>query len=126
MQTSETIKKAAVDFLSMIVAGDIDEAYEKYIDMSGKHHNTFTPAGMPALRKGMKDAHVRFPNKQFTIQHVVADDELVAVHSHMNLEPGKTDMTVVHLFRFQNTRIVEMWDVGQVLSTERVNADGAF
>ena len=34
-------KKAAVDFLQRIVAGDIDGAYQKYVDMKGKHHNRF-------------------------------------------------------------------------------------
>src|SRR5437870_4322947 len=82
-------KESAVQFLQMIVAGDIDAAYDKYIDMKGRHHNVFTPVGMPALRQGMKDAHTKFPNKQFVIQHVLGDEDLVAVHSHMTLEPGK-------------------------------------
>ncbi len=126
MLTPEQNKASATHFLQMIVAGDIDQAYEKYVDMSGKHHNVFTPAGFPALQQGMKEAHVQFPNKQFTIQHIVASDDLVAVHSHMLLEPGKTDLAVVHLLRFENGKIVEIWDIGQPLPADSLNQDAAF
>jgi predicted SnoaL-like aldol condensation-catalyzing enzyme len=90
-------KTIAVEFLEMVIVGTIDEAYEKHVDMQGKHHNAFTPAGLPALRDGMKEAHVKFPNKQFAIQHVIGDEELVAVHSRLMLELGKDPMAVVHL-----------------------------
>lgn len=108
----EANKQLAIHFLEMIIAGTIDEAYEKYVDMNGTHHNAFTPPGFPALREGMKEAHVKFPNKQFTIQHVLEDEDLVAVHSHLVLDE-KNELMVVHLFRFQNNKIIEMWDIGQ-------------
>lgn len=46
-------KQAAVDFLQRVVAGDIDGAYQKYVDMKGKHHNPFCAAGFEGLKKGM-------------------------------------------------------------------------
>ncbi len=124
MQTEEN-KKAAVDFLEMVIAGKIDEAYEKYVDTKGKHHNIFTPAGLAALRDGMKDAEGKFPHKQFVIQHVIAEGDLVAVHSHLTLEADVTDFTAVHLLRFSNGKIVEFWDIAQDV-TKVTNEDGAF
>ena len=44
-------KKAAVEFLQMVVAGDIEKAYEKHVDMTGKHHNSFCPAGFEGFEK---------------------------------------------------------------------------
>lgn len=122
---TEDNKKAAVDFLQLVIAGKIDEAYEKYVDMSGKHHNTATPAGFVALNAGMKGAEEKFPNKQFEIQHVVAEGDLVAVHSHLALQTGVIDFTAAHLFRFANGKIVEMWDMAQDI-TKSINEDGAF
>lgn len=49
MKSIETNKQSAVEFLNMVIAGQIPEAYEKHIDMEGKHHNAFTPAGLTAL-----------------------------------------------------------------------------
>lgn len=105
-------KEAAVQFLQLIVAGRIEEAYRKYVDVGGKHHNPFFPAGFPALQKAMSDNHVKFPNKQIAVKHVLGDGDLVAVHSHIILRPGETGVAAVHLFRFQGDKVVEMWDCG--------------
>jgi predicted SnoaL-like aldol condensation-catalyzing enzyme len=120
-----TNKQRAVDFLDLVTHGHIDDAYEKYVDMDGVHHNIFTPAGFGALREGMKEAHAKFPHKQFDMQHVLGDEDFVAVHSYLKLNE-ETQMSVVHLFRFKDQRIIEMWDVGQAIPKELPNEDGPF
>ena len=119
-------KDAAVKFLQLVVAGQIDEAYRKYVDLRGKHHNPFFPAGFSALKKAMMENHVQFPSKQLTVKNVLGDDDLVAVHSHIVLRPGETGLAAVHLFRFHGDRIMEMWDCGQPLPADSPNEDGAF
>ncbi len=119
-------KQAAMQFLQLVVAGKIDEAYRKYVDLRGKHHNPFFPAGFPALKKAMIENHNQFPNKQLTVKNVLGDDDLVAVHSHIVLRPGDTGIAAVHLFRFHGDKIVEMWDCGQPLPADSPNKDGAF
>jgi predicted SnoaL-like aldol condensation-catalyzing enzyme len=122
----KTHKAAAVDFLQMVVAGNIDQAYEKYVDMDGKHHNAFFPAGFPALKKAMAEAHLQFPNKVFQTKHVLGDNDMVAVHSCMVLKPGEMELGVLHLFRFKDGKIVEMWDLGQQVPKDLPNQDGMF
>lgn len=102
-------KQTAVQFLKLVIEGRIDEAYQTHIDMKGKHHNPFSPAGFPALRTGMIENHVQFPGKQLAVKNVLGDGDLVAVHSHIVLRPGESGIAAVHLFRFQGDRIVEMW-----------------
>jgi predicted SnoaL-like aldol condensation-catalyzing enzyme len=126
VNNTQTHKQAAVQFLQLVVMGSIDEAYEKYVDMQGKHHNPFFPVGFPELRKAMIENHVQFPNKQLTVKNVLGDGDLVAVHSHILLRPGETGISAVHLFRFQDNRIVEMWDCGQPIPADSPNKDGAF
>jgi predicted SnoaL-like aldol condensation-catalyzing enzyme len=119
-------KDAAVQFLKLIAAGRVDEAYQKHVDMRGKHHNAFFPAGFSALQKAMIENHVRFPNKKLTVKHVVCDGDLVAVHSHIVLRPDEKGVAAVHVFRFEGGRIVEMWDIGQPVPADSPNMDGAF
>lgn len=119
-------KQAAVQFLQLVAAGHIDEAYRRYVDLRGKHHNPFFPAGFPALRKAMIENHVQFPDKQLTVKNVLGDGDLVAVHSHIVLRPGEIGITAVHLFRFRGDKIVEMWDCGQPVPADSPNKDGAF
>ena len=125
-KTTSTRRQAAVQFLQMVVAGDIEEAYRKCVDMKGKHHNFYFPAGFPALQKAMIENHNQFPNKQLLIRNVLEDGDLVAVHSRLILNETENDMAVLHLFRFQDNRIVEMWDIGNTIPGDSPNTDGAF
>ena len=122
----ETRKQVAVRFLKLIVAGEIDEAYRTYVDMSGKHHNPHFPAGLAALREAMKDNHSQMPNKQINVKDVLADGDLVAVQSELILSPAGDRMAVWHLHRFEGDRIVELWDCGQPIPSDSPNKDGAF
>jgi predicted SnoaL-like aldol condensation-catalyzing enzyme len=119
-------KKLATEFLQLVVTGDITQAYKKYVDMNGKHHNAFYPAGFPALQKGMEENHLKFPNKKFTIKNVIGDGDVVTVHSHVILQPKELEFSTMHLFRFQNGKIVEMWDIGQQVPLDSPNKDGLF
>jgi predicted SnoaL-like aldol condensation-catalyzing enzyme len=119
-------KHTALEFLELVVAGNIDEAYEKYVDMQGKHHNPFFAAGFPALKKAMIENHTQMPEKRITVQNALAEGDRVAVHSELILTPGGDRMAVVHIFRFGNNKIVEMWDCGQQVPADSPNTDGAF
>ena len=119
-------KDAAVDFLKMVVAGQIDQAYAKHVDLKGKHHNIYTPAGFPALKQGMADNETKFPGKKFDIRHVLEEGDMVATHSKVTLIPGELELGVVHWFRFEGGKIVEMWDIGQQIPKDAVNRDGMF
>ncbi len=119
-------KQIAVEFLQLTEAGRIGEAYQKYVDMQGKHHNPFFLSGFPSLQKAMLENHAQFPNKQITIQHVLGDGDLVAVHSHIVQRPGDKGIAAVHLFRFEGDKIVELWDCGQPVPEDSPNKDGAF
>jgi hypothetical protein len=35
-------------------------------------------------------------------------------------------MSVVHMFRFEQGLIAELWDIGQVISPDCPNSDGLF
>ncbi len=119
-------KQAAVQFLQLVVTGRIDEAYQKHVDLGGKHHNPFFPAGFPALKQAMMENHVQFPNKQLTVKNVLGDGDLVVVHSHIVLSPDEKGIAVVHLFRFHADKIVELWDIGQAVPADSPNENGMF
>jgi len=119
-------KKDAVEFLRMVVASDIEEAFEKYVDMGGKHHNPFCPAGFEGLKKGMIENDAQFPHKNFMVKHVLGDGDLVSVHSYLVLKPGELELATIHLLRFEKGKIVELWDCAQSIPKDSPNRDGMF
>lgn len=64
------------------------------------------------------------PNKSFTIKQVYETDDRVAVYSHVVKET--MDIAVVHMFRFENDKISEMWDLGQIIDKNSPNKNGMF
>jgi len=121
-----THKHRAIQFLQSVVDGKIDEAYELYVDMNGKHHNMFFSGDFSSLMRGMKENHEKFPYKKLTVKHALEDGAFVAVHSHLVFHEEETGMIVIHLFRFENNKIVELWDCGQAIPSESTNKEGAF
>ena len=119
------LKENATTFLKLVIAGKIDEAYEKYVDMKGTHHNVYFPPGFGNLRDAMKDNEAKFPKKKLQVKNTIQEGNLVAVHSHLQM--GEIEMTVVHMFRFNpKGKICEMWDVGQQILKDSPNTKGAF
>jgi predicted SnoaL-like aldol condensation-catalyzing enzyme len=116
----------ATRFLELVVAGRIDEAFEQHVDMKGLHHNVVSPAGFDGLRRAMLANHDQFPDKQLEVLTVVAEADLVAVHSRIALGSGAPELAAVHLFRFAEGKIVELWDVVQEVPADSPNEDGAF
>jgi predicted SnoaL-like aldol condensation-catalyzing enzyme len=74
----------------------------------------------------MKENYQQFPHKQLTVMHAMSDGDLVAIHSHIVFQPGDLGVAAMHLFRFKNGKIVELWDFGQPVPAESPNTDGLF
>ena len=119
-------EEIALDFLQLVVAGSINEAYDNYVNMHGKHHNVYFSAEFASLKQGMIDSHAQFPKKRLMVKNIIGDGELVAVHSNLILKPGEPGMAVVHIFRFEKGKIIEMWDIGQAIPFDSPNRLGAF
>ena len=118
--------ESAVQFLELASSGEVDEAYQRFTSRTGRHHDPHFAAGFDALKAGMKENSERFPRKQLTIKHVVGEGNLVAVHSHVVLEPGDLGVATMHLFRFEAGKIVELWDFTQPIPADSPNSHGAF
>ncbi len=60
-------KPVSVEFLHLVVAGCIDEAYAKSMEICGAGIIIkIFPAGFPAIKKAMIEDRCHFPSKQLT------------------------------------------------------------
>lgn len=122
-----TRKESAVSFLELASAGKVDEAYARFIAPNFVHHNQYFAGDRGSLRAAMAEAHAKSPNEAFEVKRVLEDGDFVVTHSRVvRGGPGQQDIAVVHVFRFEEDRVVELWDVGQLLNKESPNENGAF
>lgn len=124
--TIEENKNDAIAFLQMASSGNVRDAYSQYVSKNFKHHNPFFEGSADALAAGMEANARQNPNKIFEVKRVMGEGDYVAVHSHVRQKPDDPGAVVVHIFRFENGRIAELWDVGQSIPKESANQYGMF
>lgn len=122
-----TKKEIAQHFLKLASSGQPRKAFELYVSDHFKHHNAYYKGDRETLMLAMEQAHKESPNKIFEIQRALEDGLLVAVHSRVQQEgEGGWEGAVMHIFRFEDDKIVELWDFGQTIPDEMVNENGMF
>jgi len=124
--SKQTLKDIAVDFLIKVVDGDIRGAYEQYVDDGARHHNPYFAGNAQSLGAAMEEDEARTPGKKLDVQVALQDGDYVAVHSRLRRGPAEPEIAVVHIFRFEDGRIVEAWDIAQVAPEPMVNENGMF
>ena len=63
---------------------------------------------------------------RFDFKRFVAEGDLVVVHSHLVRKPGDRGMAVMDIFRLENGKIVEHWDVLQEVPESPANNNTMF
>jgi predicted SnoaL-like aldol condensation-catalyzing enzyme len=119
-------KEIAVSFLHLASSGKVREAYEKYIHPEFRHHNPYFKGDRESLLKGMEESADQFPYKRFEALRVLEDENLVAVHGKVQLQPDMPWIALIHIFRFDGDLIIEEWEAAQEMSKESPNENGVF
>jgi predicted SnoaL-like aldol condensation-catalyzing enzyme len=63
---------------------------------------------------------------RFDFKRLVAEGDLVAVHSHLVRKPGDRGMAVMDIFRLENGKIAEHWNVLQEIPESPANNNTMF
>ncbi|MWB96207.1 nuclear transport factor 2 family protein [Flavobacterium sp. GA093] len=121
-----TKKEITQDFLQRAARGASRQAFILYAGDSFKHHNVYFKGDGETLIKAMEESAEKNPDKIFTIHHILEDNDLVAVHSHVQQNETDLGAAVVHLFKFKEEKIIELWDLGQPIPQESINENGMF
>jgi predicted SnoaL-like aldol condensation-catalyzing enzyme len=120
-------KDAAKSFLQMAGTGKVQEAYDRYIAPSFIHHNVYFKGDRQSLLTAMQEASKTSPNKSIEVKHIYEDGDTVITHSLVTRQdPKAPEIAVVHIFRFEQDRVAELWDVGQPIAEDSPNANGMF
>lgn len=124
--TQATKKEIAISLLQLCAAGKTREAYSEHVDSGFRHHNPFFKGDAESLRVAMEENAAMNPDTVLEVQRALEDGDLVAIHSRVRQKPGDLGHALVHIFRFQGNRIVEVWDLSQPVPEESPNENGMF
>jgi predicted SnoaL-like aldol condensation-catalyzing enzyme len=121
-----SLKDAGVAFLQMTASGQVEQAFARFAGPRFRHHNPYFAGDAAAIKAGMLANAARFPDMLFEVQRAIAEGPLVVVHSRARMQAGAPDIAIVHILRFEDGLIAEMWDIGQVQPDPMPNQHGMF
>ena len=116
----------AVAFLRLASSGSAREAWQRYGATDLIHHNPHLRGDAETLIAAMDENAHENPDKVFEVRRTITEGPMVAVHSRVQLRPDAPSSVTVHIFRIEDGRIRELWDVGQEIPADSPNEHGVF
>jgi predicted SnoaL-like aldol condensation-catalyzing enzyme len=125
---SETNKADTVAFhTKAIFEGDVDSALRLYAGAPYRQHNPLIEDGMEGLRKFVAWMRANRPAAHGEIKRVFADGDYVILHSQWHgLSDSPRGEAVVDIYRWENGKVVEHWDVIQPIPQTAANNNTMF
>ena len=122
----ELNKKNAVAFYQMAYLGEPAKAVEAYVGDVYIQHNPLVGDGKQAFIEYFDEMAEQFPGKDIEFLRVVAENDLVALHTHQTW-PGNDESVTMDFFRFaDHGKIVEHWDALQEVPTTTKSGNSMY
>jgi predicted SnoaL-like aldol condensation-catalyzing enzyme len=106
--------------------GDPDGAVERYVGDRYVQHNPQAADGPEAFIGFVKWIRGEYPEIHIDIKRMIAEDDFVVTHSNLQHSPEDRGNAVVDIFRVENGKIVEHWDVVQPIPDQAANDNTMF
>src|SRR5882724_8262608 len=103
-------KTAAVDFIQ-----------DDYIQ-----HSPFLAHGRQPFIDYFRDFFAEYPRARLHVKRIIAEGDYVVVHSHFVRDPADRGTAIADIFRLDNSRLAEHWDVIQEVPARAQNKNSMF
>jgi predicted SnoaL-like aldol condensation-catalyzing enzyme len=126
-QLTDQNRKIAVDFFNMVFQDrKPQEAFDLYSVPDYIQHNELAADGAAPAIEFLNGWFATNPQASAEIKRVIAEGNLVAIHHHMRESPEVPGAAAVDMYRVENGRVVEHWDVFQRMPAESKNDHPKF
>ena len=104
----------------------VREAFETWVEPGYIQHNPLAKTGRDAAIAFLEPFFKSHPDIHYEIKRIIADGNLVAVHSHGVFNPGERGLAIIDILRVDHCKVAEHWDVAQPVPEKSANTNGMF
>lgn len=124
---SEQNKKIVVDFYEGVFLKHQVAAYaDRYIGDQYIQHNPNVPDGKMPFVNFFTQKFNHNPQAKNVIKKAIAEGNLVVLHVHSTENDSDRGRAIIDIFRVENGKIVEHWDVIQNIPEKSQNSNTMF
>jgi len=125
---SQRNKEIASAFYRMaLFEGRVDEAFRLYAGPCYRQHNPLIADGLDGVKNFVAWIAKKHPDAHGEIKRSFAEGEYVILHCHwFGLSDNPRGEAVVDIFRLENGKVVEHWDVIQPIPEISANTNTMF
>jgi predicted SnoaL-like aldol condensation-catalyzing enzyme len=122
-----TPKEVVTKFITeLYVEKKARAAFETWVEPGYIQHNPLAATGRDAAIAFLEPFYQSHPDAVYSIKRIIADGNLVAVHSHAKFAAGDRGLAVIDILRVEHCKIAEHWDVAQPVAEKSANTNGMF
>jgi predicted SnoaL-like aldol condensation-catalyzing enzyme len=122
----EQNKKAVVEFYDLAINQKNFEAAAKFLGPRYTQHNPRAADGPEGLKAFLAFLREKMPDYHSDIKRVFADGDYVILHVHNVPTPGSRGNAIIDIFKLENGKVVEHWDVRQEIPEQSANSNTMF
>ncbi len=126
-----TPKQVVSQFMDeFYIKKQVRSSFEKWVDPGYIQHNPYAATGRDAAIAFLEPFVANNPTQKTTIHRIIADGNMVAVHSHGWDKAGdaaaRRGFAVVDIFRVEGCKVMEHWDVLSPVPEASANTNTMF
>jgi predicted SnoaL-like aldol condensation-catalyzing enzyme len=121
----EANKKLVTEFYERVLNQKDLDAIDKYVGPY-KQHNPMAADGPEGLKGYIAYLRKNAPQSHFEFKKVLADGDYVILHVHAVFAPGTRRLAIIDIFKVDNGKLVEHWDVIQEIPEKPANGNTMF
>ncbi len=128
-QQLEANKKLVLEFYDLAFNKKDLSSVDKYLDENYIQHNPQFLTGRAGFVKGVTDLLKQYPNWKTSFKRVIAEGDLVVVHCWAqpdSTNPKDRGLAIIDIFRIDNGKVMEHWDVIEPVPEKSANDNTMF
>ncbi len=119
-------KELVMRFLNEFMIAHKVDVLDDLLGPTYKQHNPGLGHGKAELIKFFQDFWEIHPWPGYYLKRIIAENDLVAIHYHFQPDPDEAGYAIVDIFRIEDGKLAEHWDVCQTMPEKSKNNSPMF